>query len=67
MSDTVIKVENLSKRYVIGSQRQERYVILSNNVQDFQCFCDRVGQKAQDNGLTEEKLLEILTDVQNVT
>jgi lipopolysaccharide transport system ATP-binding protein len=28
MSDTVIKVENLSKRYVIGHQRQERYVAL---------------------------------------
>ncbi len=37
--------------------------ILSNNVKDFQYFCDRIGQKAQDNGLTEEKLLEILTDV----
>ncbi len=28
MSDTVIRVENLSKRYVIGHQRQERYVAL---------------------------------------
>ncbi len=28
MSDTVIKVENLSKRYVIGHQRNERYVSL---------------------------------------
>ncbi len=47
--------------------RKEYQGILSNNVQDFQCFCDRVGQKAEDNDLTEEKLLEILTDVQNVT
>jgi len=37
--------------------------ILSNNVKDFQYFCDRIGQKTQDSGLTEEKLLEILTDV----
>ena len=25
MSDTVIEVENLSKKYIIGHQRQERY------------------------------------------
>jgi hypothetical protein len=47
--------------------RKEYQGILSNNVQDFQCFCDRVGQKAEENGLTEEKLLEILADIQNVT
>ena len=28
MSDTVIRVENLGKKYVIGHQRQERYVAL---------------------------------------
>jgi len=28
MSDTVIRVENLSKRYIIGHQKQERYVAL---------------------------------------
>lgn len=28
MSDTVIKVENLSKKYIIGHQRQERYTAL---------------------------------------
>jgi hypothetical protein len=33
---------------------------ISPNVKDFQYFCDRIGQKAQDRGLTEEKLLEIL-------
>jgi len=32
MSDTVIKVENLSKRYVIGHQRQERYVTLRDAI-----------------------------------
>lgn len=39
---------------------KEYQMILANNVKDFQSFCDRVGQKAQDRGLTEEKLLEIL-------
>lgn len=28
MSDVVIKVENLSKKYLIGHQRQERYTAL---------------------------------------
>lgn len=32
MSDTVIKVENLSKRYVIGHQRQERYSTLRDAI-----------------------------------
>lgn len=32
MSNTVIKVENLSKRYVIGHQRQERYVTLRDAI-----------------------------------
>ena len=32
MSDIVIKVENLSKRYVIGHQRQERYTTLRDAI-----------------------------------
>jgi lipopolysaccharide transport system ATP-binding protein len=28
MSDTVIRVENLGKRYIIGHQQQERYTAL---------------------------------------
>jgi len=28
MSDTVIRVENLSKKYIIGHQQQERYTAL---------------------------------------
>ena len=32
MSNTVIKVENLSKRYVIGHQRQERYSTLRDAI-----------------------------------
>ncbi|MFN6383066.1 MAG: hypothetical protein ACK59J_22430 [Pseudanabaena sp.] len=43
--------------------RKEYQGILSNNVQDFQYFCDRVGQKSEENGLTEEKLLAILADI----
>jgi len=39
MSDTVIRVENLSKKYIIGHQQQERYTalrdVLSNGVKSF--------------------------------
>ena len=28
MSDTVIRVENLGKKYIIGHQQQERYTAL---------------------------------------
>jgi len=34
MSDVVIRVENLSKRYMIGHQRQERYVSLRDAIAD---------------------------------
>jgi len=32
MSDTVIRVENLSKKYIIGHQRQERYTSLRDAI-----------------------------------
>jgi lipopolysaccharide transport system ATP-binding protein len=28
MSDTVIRIENLSKKYIIGYQQEERYTVL---------------------------------------
>ena len=34
MSDTVIKVENLSKKYIIGHQKQERYTALRDVIAD---------------------------------
>lgn len=34
MSDIVIKVENLSKRYIIGHQKQERYTALRDVISD---------------------------------
>lgn len=39
---------------VISVQEYERLTRL--NVAEFQCFCDGVGQRAQDAGLTEEQL-----------
>ncbi|HEY9614640.1 ABC transporter ATP-binding protein, partial [Allocoleopsis sp.] len=39
MSDTVIRVENLSKKYIIGHQRQERYIslrdVIANGAKSF--------------------------------
>jgi lipopolysaccharide transport system ATP-binding protein len=34
MSDTVIEVENLSKKYIIGHQKQERYTALRDVIAD---------------------------------
>ena len=34
MSDTVIRVENLSKKYIIGHQKQERYTSLRDVMAD---------------------------------
>ena len=34
MSDTVIEVENLSKKYIIGHQKQERYRLLRDVIAD---------------------------------
>jgi hypothetical protein len=36
--------------------------ILKNNIESFQHFCDRVGLEAENRGLTEEFLFEILND-----
>jgi hypothetical protein len=32
MSDTMIEVENLSKKYIIGHQKQERYRLLRDAI-----------------------------------
>jgi prevent-host-death family protein len=65
-------LEIVKQEPVIISQEQEEVAIvlsmkeyqkiLSNNIRDFQYFCDQVGQKAQEKGLTEEKLFDILTN-----
>jgi prevent-host-death family protein len=65
-------LETVKKEPVVISQEQEEVAVIlsieeyqkivSYNIQDFQYFCDRVGQKAEAKGLTESKLLEILAD-----
>jgi lipopolysaccharide transport system ATP-binding protein len=32
MSDTVVRVENLSKRYILGHQKQEGYTTLRDSI-----------------------------------
>ena len=59
--EPVVIFEEQEEVAVILSMKEYQR-ILANNVKNFQSFCDRVGQKAQDRGLTEEKLLEILID-----
>jgi prevent-host-death family protein len=45
---------------VLSVQEYERVCAL--NREEFQRFCDRVGKRATDRGLTEKKLGEILAD-----
>ena len=42
MSDTVIRVENLGKKYIIGHQQQERYTALRDVIAN---GAKSVGQK----------------------
>ena len=56
---------------VIRRQKRDVAVLLSmqdyarltaTNIDEFQSFCDRVGREAQQRGLTEDRLEEILQD-----
>lgn len=56
---------------VIRRQRRDVAVVLSiheyekltaPNIDEFQRFCDRIGEQAAERGMTEEKLGEILAD-----
>ncbi|UAJ74524.1 ABC transporter ATP-binding protein [Synechocystis sp. PCC 7339] len=51
MSDTVIRVENLGKKYVIGHQKQERYTALRDVLAD---KARSVGQLFSRNGQRED-------------
>ena len=57
MSDVVIRVENLSKKYIIGHQKQERYTalrdVISNGAKPF--FQGLTGdRKSQSNDVSED-------------
>jgi lipopolysaccharide transport system ATP-binding protein len=51
MSDTVIRVENLSKKYIVGQQKQEQYTamrdVLADSAKSFAHFCNPLKSKTQ--------------------
>jgi prevent-host-death family protein len=54
----VIRRQQRDVAVVLSVQEYERLTAL--NVEEFQRFCDRIGEQAKARGLTEEKLGEIL-------
>jgi prevent-host-death family protein len=54
----VIRRQRRDVAVVLSMQEYERLSAL--NAAEFQRFCDRIGERAQARGLTEEKLAEIL-------
>lgn len=66
MLDTVqagpvmIRRQNRDAAVVISPKEYEHLRKL--NIEGFQGFCDRISQKAEQKGLTEDKLKELLLD-----
>jgi prevent-host-death family protein len=56
----VIRRQQRDVAVVLSMQEYERLTAL--NVEEFQRFCDRIGERAKARGLTEEKLTEIFAN-----
>jgi prevent-host-death family protein len=56
----VIRRQQRDVAVVLSIQEYERLTAL--NIEEFQRFCDRIGEQAEARGLTEEKLSAILAD-----
>ena len=54
----VIRRQQRDVAVVLSMHEYERLTAL--NVEEFQRFCDRIGEQAKARGLTEEKLTEVL-------
>jgi prevent-host-death family protein len=54
----VIRRQKRNVAVVLSLQEYERLTAL--NIEDFQRFCDRIGEQAKARGLTEAKLADIL-------
>jgi len=54
----VIRRQQRDVAVVLSMQEYERLTAL--NVEEFQRFCDRIGEQAKAQSLTEQKLTEIL-------
>jgi prevent-host-death family protein len=55
-----IRRQNRDIAVVLSAREYDR--LRAINVDEFERFCDRIGQPAVANGLTEEKLAEILAE-----
>jgi prevent-host-death family protein len=55
-----IRRQNRDIAVVLSAREYDR--LRAINVEEFERFCDRIGQRAAANGLTEEKLAEILAE-----
>ena len=56
----VIRRQRRDVAVVLSVQEYEKLTAL--NIAEFQRFCDRIGERAAERGMTEEKLDEILSD-----
>jgi prevent-host-death family protein len=55
-----IRRQNRDIAVVLSAREYDR--LRAINVEELERFCDRIGQRAAANGLTEEKLAEILAE-----
>jgi prevent-host-death family protein len=56
----MIRRQNREVAVLLSPQEYDRLRAL--NTDEFQRFCDRIGERAAARGMTEEKLAEILVD-----
>ena len=56
----MIRRQNRDVAVLLSPQEYDRLRAL--NTDEFQRFCDRIGERAAARGMTEEKLAEILAD-----
>jgi prevent-host-death family protein len=54
----IIRRQQRDVAVVLSMQEYERLTAL--NIEEFQCFCDRVAEQAKARGLTQGKLAQIL-------
>lgn len=55
-----IRRQNREVAVVLSPQEYDR--LRAQNVEEFERFCDRIGERAAARGLTEDKLAELLAD-----
>lgn len=56
----MIRQDNQNAAVMLSAAEYKR--ITQNNVESFLALCERIGRKAEANGLTEEKLAALLAD-----